>query len=234
MIYKLSKKISNLDYFVVFLPIVLLSPVLYTLSSIGFFLGISISKFHFIFGVCSAYFLVGKFYGGKWKELLLSFIVLMFLLVVRYIVGNEMFDIFYDSRNYHFKGIYTLAKGWNPVYNWDQCAAIPDLLCDKDHPHRSYLRHYAKSNWIVASTMYILLPKTTIASFVNMFSVIVSGFFSFAFFRTFLKNTLVTSLLLSCLWMLNPTSILQFFSGYLDGPHVACLTAVFSSSLLYY
>lgn len=215
----------------VFLPVVLFVPLLFEISSIGYYLGYPVTKYHFILGLLLSHALAFQCHELKHsKDRMYSFAITLGIISLGLILNGYFYDILYDSRNYHFTAIRFLIDGWNPILDTKPCQSLSAFLCK----HSSiYVEHYPKGYWINAAAMHKFFGSVASTKLTNFVLIISSTWISFHFFRTFLKLSIWLSILFGVLWNFNPTSIMQLFSNYIDGAHVAGLSILFFTSLLY-
>jgi len=207
------------------LPLILLSistGILYFIfsifltTSLGFILGITITKYHII---ASTILSVGVFHvhlkkinGDNQPIRFVALILLIFIFIwISLEAGGMYYDLSYDGQTYHQEAIIALSGGWNPVY---------DELTRESHPEISYqklLNSYPKASEIIEAVIYSGLGGIENAKGLNFMMMVMAFGFLFSYFLRFDSLGRPIAFLGSALLVINPVFIVQSFSFYLDG-----------------
>jgi len=198
---------------------------LYSLSVILFFFGIPVQPFYFPISMMLSFFFL---YSQIKNERVIKrvyhsmaiYIIFLLLLILFMFISISIYDVSYDGQWYHQKGIILIKQGWNPFKNYTNDYDSWILNC------------YAKGSWIFGAAAYAFLGKIESVKFLNFLMVFISFCFAFVvLYRVVLKN-IFWSLLLSILLALNPISLNQLFSFYLDGQLASSILIMLSLFVL--
>lgn len=126
------------------------------------------------------------------------------------IISGQFYDISYDGQAYQQEGIIALSEGWNPIHNWTVDKPEIGAL-------ERWVNHYPKGPWIPATTIYKMTGDIEQG---KAFAII----FIFAAFAMVLSLLLrlpnlrwYWAVLVSFLVAVNPVSLYQSLSYYIDG-----------------
>src|SRR5262249_15277487 len=189
-------------------------------SSTLFFLGISISRFH----VPLAAAMAAGF--GWWgvnfyfpQERIRTFGLLFGPAVISFslfaLLCSRIYDISWDGQTYHAEGIVQLANGWNPFFE-----APRDGLAFRGsgvYAGPFYLIFSAKGPWICAAALYKFSGSFEAGKAFHLTLILACFSVFFAALSTFRNIKWPWALMLSSLVALNPVSICQMFTYYVDG-----------------
>lgn len=191
-------------------------PVLsFCISSLGFIAGLSITIFHFpvlaLISVLFAFIVVKQVQGNVSLTPFLFAILLFALLSIWGMLHlNGVYDTSYDGTWYHQEAILNLYRGWNPYYK----TLTPE---DGSLYGPFYVNHYPKAAWIAEGVIYVFTNKIETAKVVNLWMATGLLFISLYVFLLLKKIPLWLAVSLSILLGLNPVSLYQFYSFYVDG-----------------
>lgn len=198
---------------------------LYSLSVILFFFGIPVQPLYFpISMILSFFFLYSQIKNERFIKRvyhsMVIYIIFLLLLTLFIVISVNIYDVSYDGQWYHQKGIVLMKQGWNPFRSYTN---------DYDG---WILNHYAKCSWIFGASAYAFLGVIESVKFLNFLMVFISFCLVFVvLYRVVLKNVF-WSLLLSILLALNPISLNQLFSFYLDGQLASSILIMLSLFVL--
>lgn len=153
--------------------------------------------------------------------LLISCSVYLITLLVSFFVAGSFYDISYDGQTYHQEAIIKLAEGWNPFYNHSP---------PTDH-HRGMLTYYSKGPWIIEAAIFKLTHGIEYGKALNFLMIFDSLFVSLSFLMRIKSLSWYSALLGSILAALNPVSIYQYLTFYVDTQLVSAFTAIMMMSL---
>lgn len=171
----------------------------YTLTNISLFIG-------FILAIIVIFITPEPLKYSRVTRIIFAFSFCVLLIVV-VISVSHIFDISWDGRDYHQKAIVRLIRGWNPIYQ---------PLTPKDLYYNVWLNHYPKGAWIIFS-LFAQITQNIEAG--KSFHVLLMASLFFLALSLFLRANVgfVKSLLLSLLITLNPVSVVQSLTFYVDG-----------------
>lgn len=207
-------KILNDDiayFYAIFFFLLLLST--FTISCIGFFLGIRISPYHFplSFLTSAILFLYNVKKIVKISVAFLHLAIITLLLFAVFFICINLLDTSYDGLWYHQPAIIRLAEGWNPIYNPFY------TITQYDKSNYLWIQHYPKASWTIAACIYKMTGFVESGKMINFFVVNAVFFYSYSLFTKLFKGNLFYTLSFSILISLNPVVTSQLFSDYLDG-----------------
>ena len=143
--------------------------------------------------------------------------------IVFTLLNGWVYDTSWDGQNYHYEAILQLTNGWNPFYESPTHAV-----------YSQHLEHFTKGPWLNAVALYKLTGNLEQAKAFHMLFMLAAYLLCTAAFSTFrtLKRRWVV--LLSVLVVLNPVSLYQIFTFYVDGIMSSLLVIVVSLFILIY
>ncbi len=200
----------SLNYATYFFSLLLFS---YLLATLGLFIGQSISFVYFPLSIIlsSALFIYRSKNLRTFSNILIHLVVLKALLAIAYFICIGILDTSYDGLWYHQPAIIKLAGGWNPVYQHSYEINQYDKL------NYMWILHYPKSAWIVGACIYKtsgLIESAKLTNFITAFCVF---FYAYHVFSSLFKKQFFYSMVVSLLVSLNPVTISQLLSNYVDG-----------------
>lgn len=188
---------------------------LYILSAIGFIFGLSINLSYILVAVVCAIYAPVKLCNYKPKETIISLIIIVLLILLCGYISEQIMDMSNDGQWYHQTGIIFLKKGWNPIYttatsflhqNWN--VEINGL---------EYVNSYPKFAEIVAANIFYLTENIELGKILNFLSLAILGFYTFYTLKKHLfKNNTVIAVVFSILMVINPVSLAQMHTFYVD------------------
>ncbi len=143
--------------------------------------------------------------------------VLVFLIFVY--VSGFFYDITYDGQVYHQEAVSRLAEHWNPVHEY---------LTKERANSAILLNHYAKGPWIYEGALYASSRQLEQCKVFNFLLIIASFLLTFSTMRNTGRFSEKQSLFFSLLMALNPVSIYQTLSFYIDGQLASTLLCLFA------
>lgn len=146
---------------------------------------------------------------------------LVFILML--ILGGVIMDTTWDGQTYQAEGIISIAEGWNPYYQ-----ASPDKAV-----FPTWLAFFSKGSWIKAASIYGFTGYIETGKVFNFLLLLASFLFSYSAITTFPNLSNRHSLVLSLLLTVNPVTLYQLFSFYVDGQLSSSLVIVIALLILY-
>ena len=197
----------------------------------GFFFRVTVSKWHLPAAIFVAvgfvWVFARSFFAGKALK--------TFLLIMAFIglaAGSSLFlsvnvyDTAFDSQAYHQEDMIYLAEGWNPVYESRQ----GDIKYNKVD-EQVYIT--SKSSEICSAAMYKLTDNLEAGKAFNLLLIFSSFCLSFAAILLFKKVSARFACFLSFFIALNPVSVYQSLSYYVDGQMSSAIICSFSLLVIY-
>lgn len=203
------------------------------LSSIGFGAGISLVPLHIWLSVAGSFifvFIATKFYDKQkhWKHFAgIGSLAVLLMCCFMYLSGM-FYDISYDGQVYHQEAVIQLANHWNPFQQY----------LTKEQSHSAILlNHYAKGPWIYEAALYTVTGEIEQSKAFNFLLIAASFLLAFSAIRNSSRFTVKQTVFFSLLLALNPVSIYQALSFYIDGQLASLLLCLFALSyqmIIYY
>lgn len=136
-------------------------------------------------------------------------------------ISGLFYDITYDGQVYHQEAVSKLADHWNPVHEY---------LTKERANSAILLNHYAKGPWIYEGALYTATRQLEQCKVFNFLLIIASFLLTFSAMRNQERFNVKQSALFSLLMALNPVSIYQSLSFYIDGQLASALLCLFASA----
>lgn len=122
-------------------------------------------------------------------------------------LASAVYDLGFDSQSYHQRAVMELVNGWNPI------RGAPAV----DGVYAPFVAHYSSGTWVQAALVALLTGDVEAGKVVNLVALAAS----FCLGRGALEYTGLASRrsawLLSVAAALNPVSVVQAFTFYVDG-----------------
>jgi hypothetical protein len=199
-------------------------------SAISFAIGQSITIIPVIFGAILAYLYCifgSRVYFPKYFIVgQLVFLIAFFLFVDSCLIAGKFYDLSYDGQSYHQDIIDHLAIGWNPFYQH---------LTPNDLPTAGILNYYPKTAEVYETSLYKLTNQIEYSKTFNIVLAYVAFILILALLLSIKRINNIVAVVVSFLTLLDPVSLTQAFSFYIDGQVyqlLLCLIAI--SGLIYY
>jgi len=182
-------------------------------ASLGFALGISLTQMTIWLAVISTftYGFIGTSYYFKqdtWRmftKLCISFL----LIVVSFLyISGLFYDISYDGQVYHQEAVGQLVRQWNP---------FQEYLSKEESSSAVLLNHYAKGPWLYEASLLTVTGQIEQSKVFNFLFLLASFLVTLSALQSCRKLSLGQGVCLSAIMALNPISIYQSLSFYLDG-----------------
>ena len=201
------KKLRMIDFNII--TTFLLSFIFLSISvtSILFIVGIGISVIYFpmyllLSCIITFIFTYKEKESENFKKVLINLIVALFILFFTILIASAFYDTTWDGNTYHKEMIGLMKNGMNPLYNVD----AGDI----------WVQHYARAVETFASVIYSFTNNIECGKALNFLFM----FLLFGQVYKFLKEKKVNkffSLGLSFIIAVNPISIIQSVTYYVDG-----------------
>jgi hypothetical protein len=191
------------------------------IASLCFIPGGSLSWWHFplsfvLAAGCTymaAGLLVKEERAGYFLKSILVVIVVFFLSIF---IASSVYDTSADGLVYHQEAVYQLGNGWNPMHT-----VLPDSVSQA-----IWINHYAKGAELPQAAIYSFTHRIEAGKATNIILIAAAFFLSLSVMCRWNILSFKKSILLSALLVLNPVTVNQVFTYYLDG-QVASLLVCF-------
>jgi hypothetical protein len=215
------KKFTGFMFFVGAVNIVFIF-LAFAIARIGFIFNIPISPYHVILAFTfTALFSIGsswQYFEQSWpatlKNASLGLISLTILLLSCGAIAGHFYDVSFDGQWYHQGAVHLLMNGFNPVYQ-----QAPD-----NYPGALYIDHYPGAFETVSAVIGTFTHHIEDGKLLNIF-LIATAFLLIVpvILDVFPEVGLTFTLAVALLAALNPISIYQSLSYYVDGASASLL-----------
>ena len=178
--------------------------------TIGFFIGLTVSKWQFPAGfVLSAtlyYFFCRTYYrnpGTYIKGVGISLAIILSSIVI----AINFYDVSYDGQSYHMEEIYQLKNGWNPTEG-ELSSSINMAL---------YIDHYSKGVEIPQSALYSITDRIEAGKATNFMILSASFCLTLGLLLSGKRLSAIKCIFISLFATLNPIAVNQLLTTYVDG-----------------
>jgi hypothetical protein len=192
------------------------------LISLTFLLGQPISRWHVPAAAGATWaevvWAAGFFFPDRRRRIAGGVIAATLIVALAAVGFSSLFyDLSWDGQSYHQEGIIQLAKGWNPVTQ----------LNPPEHTnHDMELVHWAKGNWLYGASIYRLTGMIEHGKCFHMLFLVASFLFALAAILRIPSIPPFFGLGIAAVAALNPVSLSQSVSFYVDGEVASLLTAL--------
>jgi len=152
------------------------------------------------------------------KPVLLTITVYLSLLLLLPYLSSKTYDLTYDGNSYHKTAIAFLKNGWNPLYESSitfQNENKNIVKFDEDGRVDLWIEHYPKATWIIAATIYNMTGNIESGKCITIIFLIMLFIITINCLRIIIDKK--WAILITTLLILNPISLAQIFSYYVDG-----------------
>lgn len=197
-------------------------------TSAGFFLKIPVSAYHIQLAAAAAAMFMWLLSWSFFKDrrvpaFFAGLVVVSAVMAFSAVVSSAFYDTAFDGQAYHQENMIYMAEGWNPVYqNREGDVKYPKV------DQQVYTT--SKAAAMVASNIYKLTGNPETGKAFNIVLIFSSLFLSMSALLSFNPVKAGYAFLLSVLISLNPVSVYQSLSFYVDGQMssvVICCLALF-------
>lgn len=221
------KKLAALCFLLALMLIALIAALL-LLATLGYAVGFSLTKIQPLVAIAFVLllpFLLGRSVAldANWK--LLGGGIFVVILGLGLFIGSSFVDFTCDGQGYHGTGILQLLEGWNPIREPGHAEA-PQAL------QREVMIHYAKGPWIAAAALSALVGKVEAGKATMLLLMAACFFLALHAGLKYSQLGRAKLFVLSAIVALNPISLNQCLSFYVDGQLAALFTCMVLSSCL--
>lgn len=222
------QKLAAFSFLVAFMLVAFLAALL-VFVSVGFFAGWPITKIEPLLAagvvLILPFVLKERFVdlNRRWKSAAVALFIAVLVLLL--LTAVSVIDFSCDGQGYHGTAIYQLLDGWNPIYQPGRTDAPQSILGDA-------IVHYPKGSWYSAAALCTLVGKAEAGKATTMLFIAAAFFLALYATLRYSRLGLARSLILSALVALNPISLNQCLTYYVDGQVGALFTILVLSSCL--
>ncbi|SFL72554.1 hypothetical protein SAMN03159341_10918 [Paenibacillus sp. 1_12] len=123
-------------------------------------------------------------------------------------ISGSFYDLSYDGQAYHQESVIYLANGWNPVY---------DEALNVSTGHSLWINHYGRASEIASAVIYTATGLIEHSKVFNLLMIVASFLLSMSALLALRPDQTKRAVIVAALLALNPVSVYQVFSYYVDG-----------------
>ena len=177
------------------------------LTSVLFLMGVSITNLHFVSSILLSSIVTYLIFNKKnnkncINEIIINCLVCIFIIFLFIMISNIFYDNTWDGNTYHKEMIGLMKNGMNPVFN-NQSGDI-------------WVQHYARSVETFAAVVYSFTGNIESGKAIN-FLLILILFLQIVKYLKEKNVNIIVSILFGVVVALNPISLIQSTSYYVDG-----------------
>ena len=162
------------------------------------------------------YLFVCKNKSIRIKTIIVS--IFLFLIIILPFLYSKTYDLTDDGNSYHKQSIAYIKNGWNPLYETVEEYQKKNnkvVPVNKIYFVDIWMEHYPKASWIIAGTMYSFTGNIESGKCIVLIICIMLMIITYNCLSKILDKK--WSYLLSLLILINPITIVQLFTYYIDG-----------------
>ena len=165
-------------------------------------------------------------------SLCISGVLSVIIILVTLFIASHTYDTTWDGNTYHKLAVGMLTDGWNPVYE----TAIEYIEKDSeklglmdDERNSIWIEHYPKASWIFSANLYSVTGSIETSKIITMLMM----YIAFAIILSYLnkKINIIFAVLVGALIAINPITMVQAFSYYIDGLMGLCIYIILCTLL---
>lgn len=152
------------------------------------------------------------------KKSLPTILIYLFILLIVPFIYNKTFDLTVDGNSYHKTAIAFIKNGWNPMYESARSFQKENnnvVKIDKASSVDLWIEHYPKASWIIAATIYNMTGNIESGKAITFFLLVLLVIITYNCLRKIIDKK--WAIIMTALFALNPITLAQFFSYYVDG-----------------
>jgi len=130
-------------------------------------------------------------------------------------IAGLIFDASYDGQAYHQEAILQIGAGWNPIRHPDDAFATSTLYTPNSN--ETWIEHYPKGTWLESASIVAATGRIETGKAVNWVLLAASFLLAYVAAQMMLPRRRWLALLVAAVAALNPISITQAFTFYVDG-----------------
>lgn len=153
----------------------------------------------------------------KLKEVITIIIIFLFFILFLPFIYNKTYDLTVDGNSYHKTAIAYIKNGWNPLYESSVEFSENNsniIQIEKGSKTDLWVDHYPKATWIIAANIYNMTGNIESGKCITLILSIMLVIISYNCLKTIMSRK--WSVFLSILLALNPITLSQLFTYYVD------------------
>lgn len=153
----------------------------------------------------------------KIKNTIITIMIFLFIIIALPFAYNKTLDMTIDGNSYHKTAIAYIKNGWNPLYESTKEFASKNnnvMKIEQKTKTDLWIEHYPKATWITAATIYNMTGNIESGKCITVIFAIMLFIIAYNCLNAIMSRK--WSVIISILTVLNPITITQFFSYYVD------------------
>lgn len=191
------------------------------ITTILFFAGITVSKFHLpVITIISVVVFMLFYKKDKLKINVIAVILGIVILIATTWIEGKIYDYTADGNTYHKLAIGSMKNGWNPNFEDSKDFKKADgniFDTSENNINTLWIDHYAKGTEIFASVFYSFTGNIESGKGYTILLMYIAFGIIFSYLYKDKKKNLFISLAVSILLSFNAITIVQLFNYYVDG-----------------
>jgi len=199
------------------------------LSGIGFWLGVAVTPFH-LWTALSLAVLGAIVVASSLRHCIYAVVIFVLIVLLGSYSIGQIYDLSFDGQVYHIPAVIALADGWNPIHAQTLGQWSPEF--ERSLGSAIYVQHYAKGAWIFSAAVYESLGFIELGKTLNIL-LLSSAFLAAYGFLVRHGFSRIWATAMAAAFSLNPVSIYQATTFYVDGALASVFTVILFLSLDY-
>lgn len=138
-----------------------------------------------------------------------STLAILLIIIGSVFLASLFYDVSFDGQSYHMESVYQLGKSWNPV-----TTELPDSV---NLTEIDYVNHYPKGAEVPEAAIYAITNKIEYGKATNLMLFAACFFLCLSFLYRVNKFSTRKKFWISALFVLNPVTVGELISYYVDG-----------------
>ncbi|MDO4583345.1 MAG: hypothetical protein Q4D62_04500 [Planctomycetia bacterium] len=204
----------------------------FLLGSLGFLIGIPLTKWHGVVALLMAVGVLWKLSPGR-KVFVVNLLVVVGLWLGCLGMASLSRDRTYDGMVYHKPGAILMAEGWNPVWQADLSSFMIDKGWSPENIRYSHAAYFPKGQWVIVGVTYLLTGILDAGDYVNLLLILVSVVLFYHLLKEWLEISPTFALVGAFLLAFNVIALEEINSGMIDGNMGLCFLLFLLSSIVW-
>lgn len=206
------------------------------ITTLLFFVGITVSKFHLPIITLIAILIYGIFYKkDNIKINTVAVVIGMIVFICTTFVEGKIYDCTADGNTYHKLAIGSMKNGWNPAYEDSvdfkkENGNVFDT--SEENINTLWIDHYAKGTEIYSAVIYAFTGNIETGKGYTVLLMYIAFGILFSYLYHDKKRSLFTSLAVPILLVFNAITIVQMFNYYVDGALMIAILLILYSCIV--
>ncbi|MDO5113155.1 MAG: hypothetical protein Q4E67_02140 [Planctomycetia bacterium] len=204
----------------------------FLLGSLGFLIGIPLTKWHGVVALLLAVGVLWKLSPGR-KVFAVNLLVVVGLWLGCLGMASLSRDRGSDSPIYHKPGAILMAERWNPVWQPNLSSFMIGNGWSPDEVRYSHTAYFPKGQWVIVGITYLLTGIIDAGDYVNWLLILVSVVLFYHLLMEWLKISPVLALVGAFLLAFNKIALQEINFGLIDGNMGLCFLLFLLSAVVW-